>query len=107
MHLPPAKWRQSSKTAGKLNKEEVKIQRLNELKSFKKPEKLRSLLVQVNTIEGEADAAYSEAIYKLFGEETDARKLIGGKAVYDCLENCCDLCEHAADVIDQIIIKNT
>jgi hypothetical protein len=23
MHLPPAKWRQSSKTAGKLNKEEV------------------------------------------------------------------------------------
>ena len=78
-----------------------------ELKSFKKPEKLRSLLVQVNTIEGEADAAYSEAIYKLFGEETDARKLIGGKAVYDCLENCCDLCEHAADVIDQIIIKNT
>ena len=28
-------------------------------------------------------------------------------AVYECLENCCDLCEHAADVIDQIIIKNT
>lgn len=79
----------------------------SELKSFKKPEKLRSLLVAVNTIEGEADAAYVEAIHGLFGEETDPRKLIGIMAVYECLENCCDLCEHAADVIDQIIIKNT
>ena len=78
-----------------------------ELKSFKKPEKLRTLLVNVNTIEGEADAAYVEAIHALFGNESDQRRLIGCKAVYECLENCCDLCEHAADVIDQIIIKNT
>lgn len=32
---------------------------------------------------------------------------MGSKAVYDSLENCCDLCEHAADVIEQIIMKNT
>lgn len=80
---------------------------VTELKSFKKPEKLRALLVEVNTIEGEADTAYVEAIHSLFGSETDQRRLIGCKAVYECLENCCDLCEHAADVIDQIIIKNT
>ena len=31
----------------------------------------------------------------------------GSKAIYESLENCCDLCEHASDVIEQIIIKNT
>ncbi len=78
-----------------------------ELKNFKKPEKLRSLLVDVNTIEGDADTAYTEAIHHLFENNADAKTLIGAKAIYEGLENCCDLCEHAADVIEQIIIKNT
>lgn len=78
-----------------------------ELKNFKKPETLRSLLVDVNTIESEADVVYLEAIHNLFGSETESKVLIGNKEIYDSLENCCDLCEHAADVIDQIIIKNT
>lgn len=78
-----------------------------ELKSFKKPEKLRQLLVKVNDIEIEADGVYMEAIYALFGSELDGKALLGAKAVYEGLENCCDLCEHAADVIEQVIIKNT
>lgn len=78
-----------------------------ELRSFKKPEKLRELLVRVNDIETEADAIYTDAIYKLFGATTNGKTLMGAKAVYEALESCCDLCEHAADVIEQIIIKNT
>ena len=78
-----------------------------ELKNFKKPANLRTLLVKVNSIEGEADAIYVEAIHNLFGSETEAKVLIGSKAIYESLENCCDLCEHASDVIEQIIIKNT
>jgi uncharacterized protein Yka (UPF0111/DUF47 family) len=78
-----------------------------ELKNFKKPDKLRKLLVSVNTTEGQADALYVEAIHKLFASSVDAKTLIGTKMVYESLENCCDLCEHAADVIEQIIIKNT
>ena len=78
-----------------------------ELKNFKKPDKLRKLLVSVNTTEGQADAIYVEAIHKLFASSVDAKTLIGTKMVYESLENCCDLCEHAADVIEQIIIKNT
>ena len=77
------------------------------LKSFKRPDQLRKLIVNVNTIEGEADEAFTEAIYTLFSGSADIRAVFGGKAIYESLENCCDLCEHAADVIDQIIIKNT
>lgn len=78
-----------------------------ELRNFKKPGKLRELLIKVNDIEIEADHAYTDAIYRLFGSDRDGKALLGAKAVYEGLENCCDLCEHAADVIEQVIIKNT
>lgn len=78
-----------------------------ELKNFKKPEKLRGLLIKVNDIEIEADSVYMESIYTLFGSDLNGKALLGAKAVYEGLENCCDLCEHAADVIEQVIIKNT
>lgn len=78
-----------------------------ELKNFKKPAKLREHIIEVNTIESEADHIYIEAIHTLFGKETDARILIGNKAIYDSLEECCDMCEHAADAIELIILKNT
>lgn len=78
-----------------------------ELKNFKKPEKLRQLLIKVNDIEVEADELYIEAIHDLFGAGADGKALLAAKAVYEELENCCDLCEHASDVIEQVIIKNT
>lgn len=78
-----------------------------ELKSFKKPAVLRPLLVEVNTMETEADNSYIESVHRLFGTESDMRRLLGGKAIFDSLESCCDQCEHAADIIDQIIMKNS
>lgn len=80
---------------------------VKELKNFKKPEELRKLLVNVNGIEGESDLAVTNAVRELFVECGDVKTIIGHKAIYDSLENCCDLCEHASDIIEQIIIKNT
>ncbi len=78
------------------------------LKNFKKPQTLRAQLVKVNDIEIEGDIIYTEALHKLFSSPAISTvTLLGNKAVYESLENCCDLCEHAADVIEQIIIKNT
>lgn len=78
-----------------------------ELKNFKKPQHLRELLVQINSIESEADAVYAKAIHTLFATTDDTKRILGCKAVCEDLEHCCDLCEHAADVIDHIILKNT
>lgn len=80
---------------------------VGELSAFKKPERLRESLVEVNSIEGEADLKYSEAIHNLFTSSDSAKEIIGVTAIYDRIESCCDLCEHASDIIDQIIIKNT
>lgn len=77
-----------------------------ELKSFKKPARLRPMLVVVNSMESKADDDYNEFMHALFGSTGDVRTLLGGKAIFDGMEACCDQCEHAADVIDQIIMKN-
>ena len=80
---------------------------IKELKNFKKPTLLRKLLVYVHTVESEADDIFIEAIHHLYTTETDCKKLIAYKEIYECLEDCCRQCEYAADVIEQIIIKNT
>lgn len=78
-----------------------------ELRNFRSSGRLRALLTEVNTLEEQADDAYATAIHDLFAEDAAPRTLIAGKAIFDCMEACCDLCGHAADVMDQIIIKNT
>ena len=78
-----------------------------ELRNFRSSGRLRALLAEVNTLEEQADDAYATEIHDLFGEDAAPRTLIAGKAIFDCMEACCDLCGHAADVMDQIIIKNT
>ena len=79
---------------------------VREFPNFKKPEKLHPLLVNVNRIESEADAVHMDAIHHLFGSQADAREILSSKAIYDSLENCCDLCEHAADVMEHTIMIN-
>ena len=78
-----------------------------ELRNFRSSGRLRALLAEVNTLEEQADDAYATAIHDLFAEDAAPRTLIAGKAIFDCMEACCDLCGHAADIMDQIIIKNT
>ena len=80
---------------------------VKELKNFKKPEKILKLLVEVNSVESEAHVIFADAIHNQFATVTDSKKLISHKAIYESLKDCCDQCEHAADVIEQIIIKNT
>lgn len=79
---------------------------VGDLKSFKKPTQLHALLVEVNTMESRMDELYVEAVHHLFAQQQDVRRLLGGKAIFDVMEACCDQCEHAADIIDQIVMKN-
>ena len=78
-----------------------------ELKNFKRPDALRKHLIKLNDIETEGDDIYVEAIHELFADFRHGKEILCCKEIYESLENCCDLCEHAADIIEQVIIKNT
>ncbi len=73
----------------------------------RKPAELKRYIKLVNDTESEADEAYADAMYRLFAYDADYKTLAGNKEVYGSLEECCDMCEEAADVVEQIIIRNT
>lgn len=80
---------------------------IKELKNFKKPAPLRKLLVEIKKIKSQGVDIFVEAIHQLFTIEKNYDILISHKAIYESLEDCYNQCEHVAEVIEKIIIKNT
>ncbi|MDO5112222.1 MAG: DUF47 family protein, partial [Clostridia bacterium] len=81
---------------------------LDELGNFKKVSSdINKHVVEVNALESVGDTMHNENIRRLFTEETDARELLIWSNMFECFENCLDACEHAADVVETLIMKNT
>lgn len=61
----------------------------------------------VKDLETEADHIFRSAIKNLFQTEKDPIELIKKKEILDMLENACDKCQSTANVIIQILLKNS
>ena len=82
---------------------------LTELPNFKKSERIKSLIIDVNTAEGECDELFLQANYDCL-KNTDFKsplEIIAWRSIYSKLEECADACEHVADTIGIVIMKNT
>ncbi len=79
---------------------------MEEFQNFHKSKTLHAAIVEVNTLEEEGDALYVNAMHRLFREGGDAVNILAWSEVFDRLENCCDTCEHVANVLESIIMKN-
>lgn len=78
-----------------------------ELHNFKKPEKLLAKIVEINDIEEECDRLYLESYKRINKSGEDVMEIIAYRKIYDYLEICADACEHVADIVDAIVMKNT
>ncbi|NLY78284.1 MAG: DUF47 domain-containing protein [Tissierellia bacterium] len=83
------------------------IEALEEFQHFKKSKNLHSLIVEINDLEEEADELYVNGLKKLFSNQSDPVKLIIWKDILNSLEKCCDACEHVANTIENIVMKNS
>ena len=65
------------------------------------------LIIDVNDYEEEADQLYMTVIRKLHthDRENPMRVLVWSQ-IFDRMEKCCDSCEHAADTMNSILLKN-
>ena len=61
---------------------------------------------EVHRLENDADRISRDAIASLFKGGIDPMVVIRWKDIFSRLEHAVDACEHVADVIDEIIIKN-
>lgn len=80
---------------------------LDEFKNFRKSHKLHEMIVEINRLEEEGDALYTEATRHLYKNCADYKELAAWDTTYHYLEECCDACEDVADVIENVIMKNS
>jgi hypothetical protein len=75
------------------------------LSDLKRSDDLRKLLIEIHTLENEADRILRPAIGELFRIHADARDIIKWKEVYEHLETATDRCEDVADQIENILLE--
>lgn len=80
---------------------------LDEFHNFRKSNKLHELIIEINRLEEEGDALYTEATRNLYVNCTDYKELVAWDTTYHYLEKCCDACEGVTDVIENVIMKNS
>ena len=80
---------------------------MEEFADFRKSKTLHGLIIEINALEEEGDRLFIESMRRLHAEVTDPIEIIAWREIYVYLEKCCDACEHVADVVESVIMKNT
>ncbi|MGI5979457.1 MAG: DUF47 domain-containing protein [Oscillospiraceae bacterium] len=79
---------------------------LEEFPNFKKSKTLEGLIVEINRLEETGDELYINCMRNLHTTDNDLLDVIAWREIYDFFENCCDACEHVADIVEGITIGN-
>ena len=80
---------------------------LVELPGFKKPQKLHEMIRELNHMEEECDMLYLESMREVLHMGFEPLQVIAWREILRRLERCADACEHVADTIETIVMKNT
>jgi predicted phosphate transport protein (TIGR00153 family) len=80
---------------------------VNEFENFKKSKSIKEKIIKVNSLESEGDTVYFNAVSELFATCKDPVEIMVWKEIYSRFEECFDDCEHAADMIEDIILSNS
>lgn len=80
---------------------------MEEFADFKKSKTLHGLIIEINALEEEGDRLFIDSMRALHTEVTDPIQIIAWREIFVYLEKCCDACEHVADVVESVIMKNT
>ena len=78
-----------------------------EFAHFKHSKSLHSHIVNINTIEEEADALFISSLRTLHTTCTDPLEIIVWREIYTFMEMCVDACEHVADSVESVVMKNS
>lgn len=79
---------------------------LKEFPNFKNSSAIAECIIKVNDLEEQGDALYMENMYRLH-QENDVRTIVIWRTIYECIEACFDTCEHTADIVEMVMMKNS
>ena len=63
--------------------------------------------IEVHRLENDGDRLYRDAVAELFDGDMTCTDIIKWKDIYSTLEQAIDDCEHVANIIETIMLKNT
>ncbi|MDO4869841.1 MAG: DUF47 family protein [Bacillota bacterium] len=72
----------------------------------KKNDETFAAIIEINRLENLGDEVFRRAICKLFRNESNPIEIIKWKDIYENLEDTLDACEHLADTVRGILVKN-
>ena len=78
-----------------------------EFPNFQKSTTLKQAIIDVNSMEEQGDAIYLDAMRTLYAEGGDPIEIAVWSELFDRFEECCDACEHVADLMEIIVMKNS
>ncbi len=80
---------------------------MDDFRNFKKSEKFKELIIDVNSYEEEADQLLIKVIRDLHTTDRDKpMRVLVWSQIFNRMEKCSDACEHAADTMSTILLKN-
>ncbi len=80
---------------------------LREFANFKKPARLREMIIELNHAEEECDVLYLKAKRAVTKHRSEILDIVFWREIYDCMEACADACEHVGDCVETVVMKNT
>jgi len=80
---------------------------MEEFYNFRKSTTVQTSIIEINRLEEVGDKLYTESVRRLYVNCKDPIEIIAWTETLDRLEKCCDACEHAANVVESVIMKNS
>ena len=82
-------------------------QALDEFHNFRKSKILHGLVIQINNLEEEGDRLFTEATRDLYVSCKAPIEVAAWDRTFHYLEKCYDTCEDVANLIENVILKNS
>ena len=80
---------------------------LTDFADFRRSKNLKELIIQINALEETSDRLFMRSMRKLHTECSDPLHIIVWREIYSYLERCADACEHVADTVESVVMKNS
>lgn len=80
---------------------------MREFGNFRKSQTIHNSVVELNRLEEIGDALYVRVVHDLYTKRGDPVEVSAWTEVYRCFEKCCDTCEHVANLVENVMMKNT
>lgn len=86
----------------------VMAEALTKFEHFKKASDINDNIIEINRLEEDGDQMYIRGNRSLFTQKgSDPIEVQAWTETYTRLEKCCDACEHVADAMASVIMKNS